>query len=108
MSRGGVVLEGRHRSLEFVRVGKWQVEGAHCTGQNVVALGIENEGTYSAVDPPAELWNKLRSLCAYLCAQYGIRPSQIFGHRDFKDTRLVVRFHLCLDDASLRAELQGI
>ena len=86
VSRGGVVLEGRHRSLEFVRVGRWQVEGAHCTGQNVVALGIENEGTYSAVNPPAELWNKLRSLCAYLCAQYGIRPSQIYGHRDFKDT----------------------
>ena len=36
------------------RVGRRQVEGAHCTGQNVVALGIENEGTYSAVDPPAE------------------------------------------------------
>ena len=36
--------------------------------------------------PAAELWNKLRSLCAYLCAQYGIRPSQIYGHRDFKDT----------------------
>ena len=67
-------------------MGRWQVEGAHCTGQNVVALGIENEGTYSAVNPPAELWNKLRSLCAYLCAQYGIRPSQIYGHRDFKDT----------------------
>jgi hypothetical protein len=86
VSRGGVVLEGRHRSLEFVRVGRRQVEGAHCTGQNVVALGIENEGTYSAVDPPGELWDKLRSLCAYLCAQYGIKPTAIYGHRDFKDT----------------------
>jgi hypothetical protein len=86
VSRGGTVLEGRHRSLEFVRVGRWQVEGAHCTGQNVVALGIENEGTYSTVDPPQELWEKLRSLCAYLCAQYGIKPTAIFGHRDFKDT----------------------
>lgn len=86
VSRGGIVLEGRHRSLEFVRVGRRQVEGAHCTGQNVVALGIENEGTYSSVDPPKEQWEKLRLLCAYLCAQYGIKPTQIFGHRDFKDT----------------------
>jgi hypothetical protein len=86
VSRGGIVLEGRHRSLEFVRVGRRQVEGAHCTGQNVVALGIENEGTYSAVDPPQELWDKLRSLCAYLCGQYGIKPTEIYGHRDFKDT----------------------
>jgi N-acetylmuramoyl-L-alanine amidase/Putative peptidoglycan binding domain len=86
VSRGGIVLEGRHRSLEFVRVGRWQVEGAHCTGQNVVALGIENEGTYSAVDPPGVLWNNLRSLCAYLCGQYGIKPTAIYGHRDFKDT----------------------
>ena len=107
VSRGGVVLEGRHRSLEFVRVGRWQVEGAHCTGQNVVALGIENEGTYSAVDPPAELWNKLRSLCAYLCAQYGIRPSQIYGHRDFKDTACPGdRLYAALP--RLRAEVAGL
>jgi hypothetical protein len=86
VSRGGVVLEGRHHSLEFARVGHRQVEGAHCTGQNVVALGIENEGTYSATDPPQKLWGRLRELCAYLCSQYGIAPTQIYGHRDFKDT----------------------
>ncbi|WP_214367911.1 N-acetylmuramoyl-L-alanine amidase [Pseudonocardia sp. H11422] len=86
ISRGGFVLEGRHRSLEVLRLGKRQVEGAHCTGQNVVAVGIENEGTYTAADPPAELWNRLREMCAYICSRYGIRPTEIFGHRDFKDT----------------------
>jgi hypothetical protein len=86
VSRGGVVLEGRHHSLEFARVGRRQVEGAHCTGQNLVALGIENEGTYSAVDPPEKLWTRLRELCAYLCRQYRIAPTEIYGHRDFKDT----------------------
>jgi N-acetylmuramoyl-L-alanine amidase/Putative peptidoglycan binding domain len=86
VSRGGVVLEGRHHSLEFASVGRRQVEGAHCTGQNVVALGIENEGTYSAVDPPDKLWARLRDLCAYLCRQYRIAPTAIYGHRDFKDT----------------------
>ena len=86
VSRGGVVLEGRHRSLEFARTGSHQVEGAHCTNQNVVALGIENEGTYGAADPPAVLWDRLRGLCAYLCARFGIAPTEIYGHRDFKDT----------------------
>ena len=86
VSRGGVVLEGRHHSLEFASVGRRQVEGAHCTGQNVVALGIENEGTYSRVDPPGKQWDRLRLLCAWLCRQYKISPTQIYGHRDFKDT----------------------
>ncbi|WP_211177338.1 N-acetylmuramoyl-L-alanine amidase [Pseudonocardia acidicola] len=86
ISRGGIVMEGRHRSLEVLRIGRRQVEGAHCTGQNIVAVGIENEGTYTAADPPAALWNALRDMCAYICGQYGIRPTELFGHRDFKDT----------------------
>lgn len=86
VTRGGVVLEGRHHSLEFASQGRRQVEGAHCTNQNVVALGIENEGTYSATDPPTKLWGRLRELCAFLCGQYGIAPTEIYGHRDFKDT----------------------
>ncbi|MEJ3655738.1 N-acetylmuramoyl-L-alanine amidase [Actinomycetes bacterium KLBMP 9759] len=86
ISRGGFVLEGRHRSLEVLRGGRQQVEGAHCTGQNIVAVGIENEGTYVGENPPAQLWNRLREMCAYVCAQYGIPPAEIFGHRDFKNT----------------------
>ena len=67
--------------------GRRQVEGAHCTGQNVVAVGIENEGTYTAVDPPPALWNRLRDMCAYICNQYDIepdrdlRPPRLQGHR---------------------------
>jgi hypothetical protein len=86
ISRGGFVLEGRHRSLELLRGGRRQVEGAHCTGQNIVAVGIENEGTYTAAGPPDAQWKRLRQLCAYVCQQYGIRPTEIYGHRDFKDT----------------------
>ncbi|OLT21258.1 hypothetical protein BJF78_34490 [Pseudonocardia sp. CNS-139] len=86
ISRGGFVLEGRHRSLEVLRAGRRQVEGAHCSGQNLVAIGIENEGTYTAGEPPAPLWDRLREMCAYVCQQYGIRPTEIYGHRDFKDT----------------------
>jgi N-acetylmuramoyl-L-alanine amidase/Putative peptidoglycan binding domain len=86
ISRGGVVLEGRHRSLEVLAGCRSTVEGAHCTGQNVVAIGIENEGTYTTVEPPAALWDRLRETCAYICRQYGIRPTEIYGHRDFKNT----------------------
>jgi hypothetical protein len=86
ISRGGFVLEGRHRSLEVLRGGRQHVEGAHCTGQNVEAVGIENEGTYTTVTPPDQLWERLRDLCAYICHQYGIPPTEITGHRDFKDT----------------------
>jgi N-acetyl-anhydromuramyl-L-alanine amidase AmpD len=86
ISRGGFVLEGRHRSLEVLRTGRRHVEGAHCTGQNDVAVGIENEGTYTGVEPTAVLWDRLRELCACICQQYEIRPTELFGHRDFKDT----------------------
>ncbi|QJY45961.1 N-acetylmuramoyl-L-alanine amidase [Pseudonocardia broussonetiae] len=86
ISRGGFVLEGRHRSLEVLRGGRQQVEGAHCTGQNFVAVGIENEGTYTDTEPTGVLWDRLREMCAYVCGQYGIAPTEIYGHRDFKDT----------------------
>src|SRR5690606_5668050 len=92
ISRGGHVLEGRHRSLEVLRAGDRHVEGAHCTGQNVSAVGIENEGTYTAPAPPERLWDRLQAMCAYVCRQYGIAPTEIVGHRDFKDT-------LCPGDA---------
>jgi N-acetyl-anhydromuramyl-L-alanine amidase AmpD len=86
VSRGGFVLEGRRRSLEVLRIGRQQVEGTHCPGQNIVSVGIENEGTYTTTGPPGELWNRLREMCAYICQQYAIRPTEIYGHRDFKDT----------------------
>jgi hypothetical protein len=86
ISRGGYVLEGRHRSLELLQGGQQQVEGAHCTGQNVLAVGIENEGTYIAGEPPGAVWDRLHEMCAYICQQYGIEPTEIYGHRDFKDT----------------------
>lgn len=86
ISRGGFVLEGRFLSLGELNAGRRQVEGAHCTGQNVVAVGIENEGTYIGEGPPPALWDSLRALCAYICFRYGIAPTELYGHRDFKNT----------------------
>nr|WP_255426896.1 N-acetylmuramoyl-L-alanine amidase [Pseudonocardia sp. C8] len=86
ISRGGHVMEGRLWSLGELNGGRRVVEGAHSPGQNVIAIGIENEGTYIGADPPAPLWNSLRATCAYICAQYGIAPTELYGHRDFRNT----------------------
>lgn len=86
ISRGAFVLEGRHRSLEVLRGGTRHVRGAHCSGQNDVAVGIENEGTYTTVAPPNSLWNQLVSHGAYICQKYGIATAAIKGHRDFVAT----------------------
>jgi N-acetylmuramoyl-L-alanine amidase CwlA len=88
VSRGGVAMEGRHRSLERLNLGNSFVHGAHVGAGNVnsESIGIENEGTYTSVTPPDALFDKLTALCAYICDQYGIASNQIFGHRDFMAT----------------------
>ncbi|HEY2204609.1 MAG TPA: N-acetylmuramoyl-L-alanine amidase [Pseudonocardia sp.] len=87
VNRGGLVAEGRHQSLDTLVRGTRFVEGAHCPDQNDVSIGIENQGTYTQVAPPAAQLVTLRALLAYACRQYGIDPSQIYGHRDFRDTQ---------------------
>lgn len=86
VSRGGHVMEGRLWSLRELNDGRRVVEGAHSPGQNVIAIGIENEGTYIGAEPPAPLWASLRATCAYACARYGILPTELYGHRDFRNT----------------------
>ncbi|OKK22086.1 N-acetylmuramoyl-L-alanine amidase [Streptomyces sp. CB00455] len=86
VSRGAYVTEGRHRSLAELTGGARQVRAAHCVGQNNVAVGIENEGTYTSVEPPARQYEALVALCAQICHQYGLPASEIHGHRDFNQT----------------------
>ncbi|MFE3875843.1 N-acetylmuramoyl-L-alanine amidase [Kitasatospora sp. NPDC059146] len=86
VSRGAYVMEGRHSSLATLRGGGQHVEGAHCTAQNTVAIGIENEGTYSTVDPRSQQYAALIDLITYICQQYGLRAYQVYGHRDFNNT----------------------
>lgn len=86
ISRGGHIMEGRNRSLPTLRGGTTFVHGAHAGAQNSQSIGIENEGTYTSVGPPAALYNAMVRMCAYICQQYGIAPSQIYGHRDFMST----------------------
>ncbi|MGH3376888.1 MAG: peptidoglycan recognition protein family protein, partial [Actinoallomurus sp.] len=56
--------------------------------ENGHTLGIENEGTYTSVLPPAALWNALVQTLAWLCDDYGLDPhSAIVGHRDYNVTQ---------------------
>lgn len=81
------MTEGRHGSLSSPMHGHTMVQGAHCTGRNDVAIGIENEGNYVSIDPPDALYQSLIGPCAFICQQYAIDPTQIFGHQDFQSTQ---------------------
>lgn len=86
ISRGGYIVEGRHSSLSTLQSGTQHVESSHCTAQNTVSIGIENEGTYLTVDPRATQYAALVDLITHICRQYGLRAYQIYGHRDFNNT----------------------
>jgi len=86
-SRGGFVMEGRHRSLEVLTGGTRHVVGAHVANNNSTCIGIENEGLYTSVNVPTALWNSLVDLVAYIASQYAIPVSNIKGHRDFNSTQ---------------------
>ena len=86
VSRGGYVLEGRHRSLEALNSGTKHCVGAHAAPYNEQYLGIECEGTYMTTAPTSALYNQLVALCALMCQQYGLSPSSIIGHRDLNAT----------------------
>jgi N-acetylmuramoyl-L-alanine amidase/Putative peptidoglycan binding domain len=87
VSRGGYVLEGRHRSLETLETGLAQVQSAHCPGRNHDSIGIENEGTYITETPPQALWDSLVRLSVTICQQYQIKAHNMFGHWDFRATQ---------------------
>ncbi|MBX6354438.1 MAG: N-acetylmuramoyl-L-alanine amidase [Micromonosporaceae bacterium] len=86
VSRGGYVLEGRHRSLETLEIGEHQVIAAHCPGENGNAIGIENEGTYITETPPEALLDSLVRLCVAVCRKFRLHAWDIFGHWDFRFT----------------------
>ncbi|GAB2914192.1 peptidoglycan recognition protein family protein [Streptomyces mayteni] len=94
VSRGGWITEGRHESLRTLTAGNGLVLGAHTSGQNYDAIGIANEGAYhDGATPPTAQWEVLVTLCAYVCQQYGIVPTQLYGHMDFNSTQCPGIFH---------------
>jgi hypothetical protein len=88
---GGVILEGRHGTLNAIRKG-FCVRSAHA-GQQGDRLargnespGIENEGTFMTVAMGQKQWDSLVELCASLCSSCAVSPENIRGHRDFSNT----------------------
>ena len=106
-SRGGHLTEGRHGSLDALLSSTGMIEGAHCVGQNTQAIGIENDGSYHLGEqPPAAQWNSLIDFCAFVCFQYGIPATEIYGHMDFNNTLCPGGIHDRLPE--LRAAVQVI
>lgn len=86
VSRGGYILEGRHRTIEGLNNGRVFPVGAHVGNNNSTCLGIETEGNFTSIQPTSAQWNALVELIAYLCQTYGLSASAIRGHRDFNST----------------------
>src|SRR5262249_15191622 len=98
VTRDGLILEGRQGSIDCVDSGSSIVQGVHTKGGpkekqpghiqfwNDGYIGIENEGIYTAEDPPDALWDSLIQLCSWICHQYGMQIPRILGHRDFNAT----------------------
>ncbi|GHD17743.1 hypothetical protein GCM10007147_07220 [Nocardiopsis kunsanensis] len=86
ISRGGHIMEGRNRALPAIREGS-QCVGTHVANHNNTTIGIENEGTYTDVEPTGALLDALVETLAWLCEAYGLNPEDaIVGHRDFNAT----------------------
>lgn len=88
ISRGGYVLEGRHRSLQAIRDRK-HVLGAQTGGHNSHTIGIENEGLCMSAPLPRPMSKSLVRTCAWLCHVYQLDPFEaIVGHRDYVSTTI--------------------
>jgi hypothetical protein len=88
VSRGGVLLEGRHGSVSAAECGQ-VIRGAHAGVNEINAtwFGIENEGTYTTewlmTD---EQWNALVELCAWLAFWGRFDSGSIQPHSHFVPT----------------------
>lgn len=86
ISRGGVMLEGRHGSLEAARAGR-VVEASHAVSTggsaNQTWFGIELEGDNRTADRVTDQqYSALVELCAWLMKWRGVQGLPIKGHMD--------------------------
>jgi hypothetical protein len=88
---GGLILEGRHGSLDAVKQG-FCIQSAHAAqdpgklANGNQSPGIENEGNFMTFQIGQKQWDSLVELCASLCDSCNISPINIKGHRDFSIT----------------------
>ncbi|MEG4517369.1 MULTISPECIES: N-acetylmuramoyl-L-alanine amidase [unclassified Microcoleus] len=88
---GGLILEGRHGSVEAVKKG-FCIQSAHAAqdpgklANGNQSPGIENEGNFMTFPMSPKQWESLVELCVSLCDSCKISPLNIKGHRDFSNT----------------------
>jgi hypothetical protein len=90
-SRGTWILEGRHDSIYWELTedeGPRHLQGVHVANYNDVCLGVENEGTYTYVDPPPDMFANLINIATTCCVYNDPMYSYTcYGHRDFNATQ---------------------
>lgn len=62
------------------------IPGAHCPGQNQIALGVCLIGDFTKEPPPDAQLAVAADLCSELCKRWGILPIDIRPHRAFRKT----------------------
>lgn len=110
VSRGGLVLEGRHRSASSAREGKLVVGGhTRIATVNRTHFGIEVEGTYHVGDLKQILslpqMDALVEVCAWLAYWGDFQSSAITGHKDHQATQCPGQLHDTL--AQLRLDVRA-
>jgi N-acetyl-anhydromuramyl-L-alanine amidase AmpD len=88
ISRGGLIMEGRHGSLRAAKEGK-VARGAHANSNvhNTTWFGIELEGDNRAeFKVAAPQWAALIELCAWLASWGSFDPRNIKGHLEVSST----------------------
>ncbi len=87
---------GYHYGIELVMydyeimIGRFENEnGAHCPqgGNNRKALGICLVGNFELNPVPARQWQPALKLVRQIMANHDLTPDDIYGHRDFKNTK---------------------
>jgi hypothetical protein len=88
ISRGGIIMEGRHGSLAVAKTGK-VVRGAHANSNehNKSWFGIELEGYYvKKYAMTDEQWKSLVELCAWLSIWGHFDTTNLKGHKEVSST----------------------
>lgn len=88
VSRSGLILEGRHGTLNAARNGR-VIRGSHAGDNwaNSRMFGIECEGLYTHEEPPQALWEALVELTAHLAWWGEFQSQDMEGHRIYRATQ---------------------
>lgn len=72
----------------LIRLGRpLDVVGAHCKGHNSGSIGVCVVGSFENRQPvPGDQWAALVSLVGDLLRQYGLKVSDVYGHKELGST----------------------